>query len=112
MEGEQVSCIASSDSLSELVLGKEDGSVQVWATGKWDLKVSFHSSSGGTVTSLHYCAFRLKQKVETFLIVSIILYTINHGCSFCFYLIHVYSCHQHTCQPIMWLSLITPSNIP
>ena len=79
MDGEQVSCIAGSDSRSELVLGKEDGMVQVWATGEWDLKSSFHSSSGGNVTSLLYCAFRLKKEIETFLIVSIALYTVNHG---------------------------------
>ena len=73
LEGENISSLAACESRGEVALGRQDGSVQLWETGDWSPRATFHTSSTGNVTALQYgsiAARRDSKLPKTFLIVS------------------------------------------
>lgn len=69
LDDELISCLAASEVRMEVVLGRSDGSVQLWGVGEWKLRATLDCGSG--VSRLMYGSINSNRSLpHVFLLVS------------------------------------------
>lgn len=73
MDGEKVTSIAADNASLELAVGKSDGSVTLWDTQTWSVKIVLRSESSGSMVTLKYITVKTSSSPQTFLLVSLLI---------------------------------------
>ena len=72
LDNELISCLAVSETRSEVALGLSDGSVQIWGAREWNLRATVSSSTG--ISKLMYGSIKNSSTIPSvFLLVSLYL---------------------------------------